>query len=161
VNTNIYQLSEKLGLLLKKRRVFVVTAESCTGGLLASSITDVAGSSAYFERGFVVYSNASKQEVLGVKAESLEQFGAVSEQVAKEMADGALHASNAEIGVAITGLAGPNTNIQEGPAVGTVCFAIVGLELPAKAVTMQFNGDRVAVKESAVAFALGLLLEHL
>ena len=118
MDTELYNLAKSLGLILKERKLVIVTAESCTGGLLAASITDVPGSSAYFERGFVVYSDIAKQEDLGVKVETLEKFGAVSEQVAEEMVDGALRRSHATVGVAVTGIAGPTGDSKNKP-IGT------------------------------------------
>lgn len=160
MHANISELAKQVGRVLSEKKVSIVIAESCTGGLLASSITDVPGSSGYFDRGFVVYSNVAKQEVLGVGGQTIGEFGAISEQVAQEMAAGALKRSHAQIGIAITGIAGPGAD-SSGKPIGTVCFALVGLELPVKAVTMRFDGDRAAVKKSAVAFALMALLESL
>ena len=156
MDTELYNLANRVGLVLKERKLVIVTAESCTGGLLAASITDVPGSSAYFERGFVVYSDIAKQEDLGVKVETLEKFGAVSEQVAEEMVDGALRRSHATVGVAVTGIAGPTGDSKNKP-IGTICFAIAGLELPIKAVTMRFDGDRRSIRMQAVKFALKTL----
>lgn len=154
-------LARWVGLSLKKQRLLIATAESCTGGLLSSTITDVPGSSTYFERGFIVYSNLAKQEVLGVRKTTLARFGAVSQPVAVEMATGALRHSNAQISVAITGLAGPNGGTKNKP-IGTVCFAFYSrLELPLKTVTMRFGGQRKLVKKQAVKFALKTLLEIL
>ena len=156
MDTELYNLANSVGLILKERQLVIVTAESCTGGLLAASITDVPGSSAYFERGFVVYSDIAKQEDLGVKVETLEKFGAVSEQVTEEMVDGALRRSHATVGVAVTGIAGPTGDSKNKP-IGTVCFALAGLELPIKAVTMRFDGDRRSIRMQAVKFALKTL----
>lgn len=160
MNLEIYKFAEDLGSALMGKELTVVTAESCTGGLLASCITDVPGSSSYFERGFVTYSNISKREDLGVKSETLEAFGAVSEQVAQEMSKGALKNSNADVAVAVTGIAGPGLD-SKNKQVGTVCFAISFLELPTKAVTMRFDGNRCEVKLQAVKFALEILLENI
>ena len=160
MDTERYNLSERVGLVLKEKKMIVVTAESCTGGLLAASITDVPGSSAYFERGFVVYSDVPKQEDLGVKSQTLERFGAVSEQVACEMAEGALRHSHATVGVAITGIAGPTGGSKDKP-IGTICFALVCLELSIKAVTMHFDGDRRSIRMQAVKFALESLSKNL
>jgi nicotinamide-nucleotide amidase len=160
MNTKIYSFAKKLGLILKKKKLFVVTAESCTGGLLATSITDVPGSSAYFERGFVVYSNAAKKESLGVSSQTIKKIGAVSEMVAMEMAEGALKNSHAQIGIAITGIAGPTGGSKSKPK-GMVCFALAYKEVPPKAVTTYFKGSRREVREQAVLFALRWLLLEL
>jgi nicotinamide-nucleotide amidase len=116
------KLTRKLAKTLTEHNLSIVTAESCTGGWLAKCFTDLAGSSAWFDRGFVTYSNASKQDMLGVSKASLEKYGAVSEQVAKEMAQGALKNSQADIAVAITGIAGPDGGTNDKP-VGTVWIA--------------------------------------
>ena len=121
----MYRLAEAVGRALSARGYKLVTAESCTGGWLAQAITAVPGSSGWFERGFVVYSNASKCEVLGVRAETLARFGAVSIETAAEMAEGALQASHADVSVAITGIAGPAGGDADKP-VGTVCLACGG-----------------------------------
>lgn len=159
MNNKIYDTAAKLGAILKAKKLVMVTAESCTGGLLAASITDIPGSSAYFERGFITYSNVAKREILGVSDQTLEQFGAVSEQVAAEMVKGALKHSYAEVGIAITGVAGPFTT--EKKPIGMVCFAFSQLEMATKTVTMYFNGDRRDIREQAVSFALTILLENL
>ena len=119
-----YELAKQMGVLLRKKKLHIVVAESCTGGLLSASITDVPGSSLYFEQGFTVYSNAAKKSSLGVKSQTLEKFGAVSEETAKEMALGALEHSHAEISVAITGIAGPTGSTKRKP-VGMVSFAFI------------------------------------
>lgn len=160
MNTELYDLSKKIGLALKEKKLFIVTAESCTGGLLAATLTDIPGSSAYFERGFITYSNTAKQEVLGVSLKTLEKFGAVSEIVAKEMAEGALKVSHAQVGVAITGIAGPGGGTKNKP-VGNVCVARAHLELPTKTAKIYFNGDRAFVREQSVKFVLSWLLQGL
>ncbi len=121
-DAEITALAVDLGARLAARRALCVTAESCTGGLVAGAITDVAGSSAWFDRGFVTYSNEAKMELLGVPAATLAQHGAVSEAIARAMAEGALARSRASVAVAITGIAGPGGGSPEKP-VGTVCFA--------------------------------------
>lgn len=153
MNPEINDFAEKLGLILKDKGLSIVVAESCTGGLLAASITAVSGSSSYFDRGYVTYSNRAKEEDLGVKSETLERFGAVSEEVAYEMALGALKKSKADVGVAITGIAGPTGGSKDKP-VGTVCFSLVYLDLFKKTVTMHFEGDRGSVRVQAVVFVL-------
>ena len=137
----------------------IATAESCTGGLVSAALTDVAGSSDVFERGFVTYSNAAKVAHLGVREETLAGCGAVSEEVAREMADGARRAAGVELAVAVTGIAGPGGS--EFKPEGRVCF---GLATPAgvRAETVEFGPrGRAAVRSAAVARALALLAEGL
>lgn len=153
METELYDLAVKVGVVLKERKMFVVTAESCTGGLLAATLTDIPGSSEYFDRGFIAYSNSAKQEVLGVSFVTLDKFGAVSQQVAKEMASGALKNSHAQIAVAVTGIAGPSGGTKNKP-VGSVCIAWLGLEVQVKTVIMRFDGDRDSVRVQAVRYAL-------
>ena len=130
----------------------LVTAESCTGGWVAQTVTAVAGSSDWFERGFVTYSNASKRELLGVKQKTLEKHGAVSEPTAREMARGALRRSCGAISVAITGVAGPGGGSADKP-VGTVCFAwAAGKKVSSE--TRHFRGNRRAVRRKSVEHAL-------
>ena len=136
--------------------LMVVTAESCTGGLVAGAITDIAGSSAWFERGFVTYSNHAKVEMIDVPADVIEAYGAVSEEVARAMAEGALIESRAQWAVAVTGIAGPGGGTREKP-VGMVCFAWADAE-GATSETMRFDGDRARVREQSVRHALGGLL---
>ncbi|MGA2550024.1 MAG: CinA family protein [Burkholderiaceae bacterium] len=138
--------------LLERRRTFTC-AESCTGGMLAAAITDVAGSSGWFERGFVTYSNESKMEMLGVSEELLKREGAVSEATARAMAEGALAHSRADLAVSITGIAGPGGAVP-GKPVGTVCFAVTDRTGPAQVQTRHFDGDRAAVRRAATRFAL-------
>lgn len=156
----MYRLAEALGRALSARGHKLVTAESCTGGWLAQAITDVPGSSEWFERGFVVYSNASKCELLGVRAETLARFGAVSVETALEMAQGALHASHAEVSVAITGIAGPSGGDAEKP-VGTVCLAWQGDLIPPHTRAFRIEGTRAGVRRQAVVAALEGLIERL
>lgn len=135
----------------------VATAESCTGGGVAAAITDIAGSSAVFERGFVTYSNAAKQEMLGVRAGTLEAHGAVSEEVAREMAEGALARSGAGIAVAVTGIAGPGGSGFKPE--GRVCFALARRGAATVAETVEFGAiGRAAVRAASVEHALRLLL---
>ncbi|GHL16694.1 hypothetical protein ECZU23_51370 [Escherichia coli] len=121
-DSELMQLSEQVGQALKARGATVTTAESCTGGWVAKVITDIAGSSAWFERGFVTYSNEAKAQMIGVREETLAQRGAVSEPVVVEMAIGALKAARADYAVSISGIAGPDGGSEEKP-VGTVWFA--------------------------------------
>jgi nicotinamide-nucleotide amidase len=153
-------LAEKLGARLKARGALLVTAESCTGGWAAQAVTAVAGSSEWFERGWVTYSNAAKQELLGVRPETLAQHGAVSEPTAREMALGALERSRGTIALAITGVAGPAGGTPVKP-VGTVCFAWAGKNLAASAETRHFAGDREAVRRQSVEYALERVVELL
>ena len=144
---------------LKGRGLMMATAESCTGGLIAGACTDVSGSSDWFERGFVTYSNAAKTELLGVPAELIAQHGAVSEPVARAMAAGARAHSPAQVALAVTGVAGPTGGSADKP-VGTVWF---GWATPAGTFTehQRFDGDRAAVRAATVRHALAGLLQHL
>ena len=152
-------LVEKLAdsLLTKKWRL--VTAESCSGGLIAGACTDLAGSSNWFERGFITYSNDAKTEMLGVDVALITRRGAVSEQVAQAMAQGALAHSRAQVAAAVTGVAGPTGGSRAKP-VGTVWF---GFALPGQLLTekMHFMGDRAAVRAATVQHALQRLTELL
>src|SRR5512134_1127014 len=138
---------------LKRQGLMLVTAESCTGGWVAQMITSVAGSSEWFERGFVAYTNLAKREMLGVKTTILSRYGAVSEQTARAMAEGALDHSHAQVALAITGIAGPSGGTPEKP-VGTVCFAWAGKKRDTVSAKHQFSGDRESVRRQAVAAAL-------
>jgi nicotinamide-nucleotide amidase len=153
-------LAQKLGERLKARRAMLVTAESCTGGWAAQAATAIAGSSAWFERGFVTYSNAAKEEMLGVRHATLEKHGAVSEETAREMALGALERSHGTIALAITGIAGPGGGSAAKP-VGTVCFAWAIKGAADSAETRRFSGDRDAVRRQSVEHALARALELL
>lgn len=154
--------------LLQKNNWFLATAESCTGGMIAAACTDLAGSSAWFERGFVSYSNAAKTELLGVDAGLITQEGAVSEAVARAMALGALAHSHAQVAVAVTGVAGPTGGSALKP-VGTVWFGFAfsgsaaGSGVPVRLIseTRQFAGDRAAVRAATVRHALLRLIELL
>ncbi|MDZ4143909.1 MAG: CinA family protein [Burkholderiales bacterium] len=141
---------------LQKKGWMLATAESCTGGLIAAACTDLAGSSRWFERGFVTYSNAAKTELLGVDAALITQHGAVSEPVVRAMAAGAIAHSHAQVAVAVTGVAGPAGGSAEKP-VGTVWFGFV---LPGKVLseTRRFDGDRAAVRAATVDHALARLV---
>jgi len=154
---DLLRLSEALARELKQRGWMMATAESCTGGLIAGTCTGLSGSSDWLERGFVTYSNAAKTETLGVHAALIEQHGAVSEPVARAMAEGALRHSHAQVSVAVTGVAGPTGGSAEKP-VGTVWF---GWATPQGVFTelQHFAGDRDAVRQATVHHALkGLLL---
>ena len=150
-------LATTLGRALVARGWKVATAESCTGGLVAAAITDVSGSSGWFDRGSITYSDTAKTGMLGVRAETLAAHGAVSEPTAREMAAGALANSGADLAVAITGVAGPSGGTPAKP-VGMVCLAWARRGGPVEAVTRHFEGDRGAVRDAAVLAALEGLL---
>ncbi|HSI25587.1 MAG TPA: CinA family protein [Methylotenera sp.] len=153
-------LSIELGALLKARGLKLALAESCTGGMVAEAVTRVAGSSAWFDCGLVTYSNQAKIDMLGVPSDTLEKFGAVSEQTAVEMALGALKHSQAQIAGSITGIAGPDGGSTEKP-VGTVCFAWIGLNKSANTATQHFAGNRQQIRQQAAAFLMQRLIELL
>ena len=153
-------LAERIAAALLKKRAMLATAESCTGGWAAQALTAIAGSSSWFERGFVTYSNAAKQEMLGVRPQTLARHGAVSEETAREMALGALAHSRGDVALAITGVAGPSGGSAEKP-VGTVCFAWATKDGAARAETRRFAGDREAVRRQSVERALQGVLELL
>ena len=142
---------------LRARGAKIATAESCTGGLIAAACTAVAGSSDWFERGFVTYSNAAKTELLGVDAALIAAHGAVSEEVARAMAEGALAHSHANLAVAVTGIAGPGGATQ-GKPVGTVWLALAQRGAATRSELLQIGGDRSAVREQTVQHALARLL---
>ena len=150
---------DSLARLLLEKKLQLVTAESCTGGLIAAACTDLAGSSAWFERGFVTYSNDAKMELLGVEERLLRRAGAVCEGVARAMVTGALAHSKAQVAVAVTGVAGPTGGSASKP-VGTVWF---GFAVPGQIITekCRFAGDRAAVREATVRHAFTRLLELL
>ena len=149
---NLLSLSRRTGKALKKKGRTLVTAESCTGGWIAQAVTAVAGSSDWFERGYVTYSNVAKQQLLGVKLGTLKRFGAVSEPTAREMARGALRRSRGSVALAVTGVAGPSGGTREKP-VGTVCFAWAqGRKLRSE--TRHFRGSRESVRRKSVEHAL-------
>lgn len=145
---------------LQAKHWMLATAESCTGGAIAKACTDLAGSSAWFERGFVTYSNESKQDMLGVKAETLVQYGAVSEAITAAMAQGALQHSRAQITVSVSGIAGPGGGTATKP-VGMVCFGWAAQDGKVRTATQYFDGDREAVRYQAVQYALQGVLQML
>ena len=151
------KLAEQVGAALKSRGLMLATAESCTGGWVGEVVTSVAGSSHWYDRGFITYTNESKQEMLGVSANTLAEYGAVSEQTVREMAAGALKHSRAHITLAISGIAGPGGGSPDKP-VGTVCVAWTMRNGVEQSQTMHFQGDRVAVRQQAVVAALQGLL---
>ena len=138
----------------------IATAESCTGGMISAALTEVAGSSDVFDRGFVTYSNAAKCDMLGVRQETLDAFGAVSEQVAREMAEGALAHSAAQLAVSVTGIAGPGGSAHKPE--GRVCFGLARKGQPTRSETVDFGPlGRSQVRHATVAHALGLLADSL
>lgn len=149
----LQQLAGHVGIELIQQGLMLTSAESCTGGWLGQTITSMAGSSAWYERGFITYSVVSKQEMLGVSSATLKQHGAVSEQTAREMAEGAIVRSHAQVAVAITGIAGPDGGTAEKP-VGMVCFAWALKDGLARSETRHFSGDREAVRWQSVVAAL-------
>ncbi|RTZ75679.1 MAG: nicotinamide-nucleotide amidase [Gammaproteobacteria bacterium] len=148
----LQQLAQDTGRFLLARKLFLVTAESCTGGWIAKVMTDVAGSSQWFERGFVTYTNEAKEELLGVHGELFEAHGAVSLPVVMEMALGALKQSHAQVAVSVSGIAGPGGGSEEKP-VGTICFGWAWGSIR-WADRQHFPGDREAVRRQAVIRAL-------
>lgn len=158
-------LAEQVADLLQKKGWFLATAESCTGGLIAAACTDLAGSSAWFERGFVSYSDTAKTELLGVDAALIAEHGAVSEPVARAMAAGALRRAHAQVAVAVTGVAGPTGGSPLKP-VGTVWFGFAfsgpsGQSGQLVSEVRRFDGDRAAVRATTVQHALQRLIELL
>ena len=149
----LYQLAERVGQALKARGLMLATAESCTGGWIAEAVTMVPGSSEWFERGFVTYTYISKREMLGVSAKTLELQGAVSERCVREMAEGALRASHAQVAVAVSGTAGPGGGTPQKP-VGTVCFAWHVKEGTVWTEVKHIPGDRETVRRQSVINAL-------
>jgi nicotinamide-nucleotide amidase len=155
----VAQLVERLASALRSRGERLVAAESCTGGLIAAACTSLAGSSDWFERGFVTYSNAAKTEMLGVPAELIAAHGAVSAEVACAMAEGALAHAHASLAVAVTGIAGPG-GATPGKPVGTVWIAVASAGQAVGATLLQAPGDRAAVRAASVVRAIRLLVEH-
>src|SRR3990167_1106476 len=149
-------LADQLGQLLKQNNLKLATAESCTGGGLGFYITSTPGSSEWYDRGFITYSDTAKIDMLNVKPYTLEQFGAVSEQVVREMADGALANSDADLSIAITGIAGPSGDAP-GKPVGTVWIAYAGKNITTEAHVDVFPGDRTGVRLGTIK----RVLEHL
>ncbi|MBI3546871.1 MAG: CinA family protein [Gammaproteobacteria bacterium] len=145
---------------LNRQKLMLATAESCTGGWVAELITSIAGCSEWFDRGFVAYTNLAKREMLGVPTTILSRYGAVSEQAARAMAEGALKHSHAQVALSITGIAGPSGGTPEKP-VGTVCLAWAGKNRDTKSHKHIFSGDREAVRRQSVAAALQGLLDFI
>jgi len=160
LDRELFDLAARVAQALKARGQMLVTAESCTGGWVSECVTMVSGSSEWFDRGFVTYTNIAKREMLGVRAQTLDSHGAVSEQTVCEMAAGALAGSHGHIAVAVSGVAGPTGGTAQKP-VGTVCFAWGRRGAEPYATTRMFNGDREAVRRQAVIVALEGVLELL
>ena len=160
VNTDLEQLATEVGQALERSACLLVTAESCTGGWVGEAVTAIAGSSKWFDRGFITYSNAAKRETLKVADATLKRHGAVSEETAREMAIGALKFSRSQIAVAITGVAGPGGGSADKP-VGTVCFAWARGHDALQSATHSLNGDRTAVRQQSVVIALRGILRIL
>ncbi len=154
----LLQLAHILGQKLHAKGWMLATAESCTGGWVAQVVTAIPGSSAWFDRGFVTYSNRAKQEMLGVNPATLEAHGAVSEETVKEMAAGALAKSAAQISVAISGIAGPGGGSEKKP-IGTVCIGWDTAGASPHSTTCRLSGDREEIRSRAVAAALRGLIE--
>ena len=160
MDAEIYRLSERVGAVLKARKFMMSTAESCTGGWIGQAITMVPGSSSWFDRGFITYTNEAKQDMLGVRAETLRAFGAVSEQTVREMVAGALARSRAQVAVAVSGIAGPDGGSLSKP-VGTVVLAWGQKGTESHARPLHLPGDRDAVRRQSVIAALEGLLSLL
>lgn len=156
-DTRLHACARVLIDALRARGAMCATAESCTGGGIAAAITDIAGSSDVFDRGFVTYSNAAKIRMLGVDAALIETHGAVSEAVAAAMADGAISFSDARLAAAVTGVAGPGGGSVDKP-VGMVCFGFAWRGSPTVAETLHFAGDRQAVRRQSVMHALDRMI---
>lgn len=155
---SIDALAVELGKRCAQSNSVLAGAESCTGGLIAGAITSVSGSSAWFDRGFVTYSNEAKIELLGVEAATLEEYGAVSEETAREMAQSALNRSGATHSFSVTGVAGPTGGTAAKP-VGMVCFGFADRSR-VETITKYFTGDRATVREQSVRFVLMELAER-
>jgi len=156
--SDLFKLSERLGALLLARGQLLAVAESCTGGWVAKCLTDVPGSSQWFDRGFVTYSNEAKQDMLGVATATLQQHGAVSEPVAEAMAAGVLARSRAVLALAISGIAGPG-GAMPGKPVGTVCFAWADRQGTSRIETRHFAGDREQVRRASVVHGISGLID--
>lgn len=160
---SVDRIAQELGKTCSALGIKIVTAESCTDGLIAGTLTDVPGASAWFDRGFVTYSNEAKKAMLGVREETLTEFGAVSKETAEEMALGAVAHSGAGAAVSVTGIAGPGGGTAEKP-VGTVCFgfaeSVTGFPR-CTTVVKHFDGDRASVRKQSVAFAIAELQRSL
>jgi nicotinamide-nucleotide amidase len=156
-NLDLHEITQELARVLKKNGWHLSTAESCTGGMVAASITELAGSSEWFERGYVTYSNQSKSEDIDVSQNLIEQHGAVSDQVARAMALGAKQNSGSDLSLSITGIAGPTGGSPEKP-IGTVCFAWALANDQIVSETKYFEGNRQQIRQQACDFSLRKLL---
>ncbi len=156
----LFQLARDLGAALKAKGLWLVTAESCTGGWAGEAVTAIPGSSQWYDRGFITYTNESKQEMLGVSADTLARCGAVSEEVVREMVAGALKNSRAHVALAISGVAGPGGGSPEKP-VGTVWLAGGRKDGPVASEKRFFAGDRREIRRQSVEAALRGVLERL
>ncbi|WP_262965963.1 CinA family protein [Methylobacter psychrophilus] len=153
MDNELFEIAQQLGRLLKLNEKKIATAESCTGGWIAQVITEVSGCSAWFDRGFVTYSNAAKMQILGVNSETLDKFGAVSAETATEMVNGALAHSDADCAIAVTGIAGPDGGTAEKP-VGTVFIAWAYKNKSVKVIQQKLTGNRHEIRRQTVKIAL-------
>ncbi len=153
------EILDKISIILKDKSLKIATAESCTGGLISHTFTNISGSSEYFDRGIISYNNKAKTELLDVSEDSLNRYGAVSEQVAKEMAEGVRKKSNVDIGIATTGIAGPTGGTEDKP-VGLVYIAISTFDNTIVK-RFQFYGTRLENKKSTCNASLKMLLESI
>jgi len=162
LDLELYALAAETGAVLHSKGMVLTSAESCTGGWIGEVVTMISGSSAWYDRGFITYTNTAKQQMLRVQAETLQNYGAVSEQTVREMATGALAASSAQIAVSVSGVAGPTGGTPDKP-VGTVCIGwaqnggTAGSMVRAK--TFRFDGDRESVRRQSVIRALKGVIE--
>jgi nicotinamide-nucleotide amidase len=152
--------AESLLAACRNKGIMLATAESCTGGLIAAVLTAIAGSSDVVDRGFITYSNEAKTEMIGVPAALIQEYGAVSEEVARAMADGALSRSRAAIAVSVTGVAGPGGGTAAKP-VGLVCFGLARTGMPVISQRQIFPGDRTEIRAATVAHAFTMIREVL
>lgn len=149
----LLEAADELGSILRQQQLMMATVESCTGGWIAKMLTDTAGSSDYFHSGLVTYSNAAKQALAGVSELTLEEHGAVSQAVVREMVNGSLEATGADVAVAVSGVAGPGGGSEEKP-VGTVWFAWGRAGAEPGSICAHFEGDRESIRREAVLYAL-------
>ena len=159
-NKALEALAGRVGEALKARQLMISTAESCTGGWIGEVLTAIAGSSNYYERGFITYSNEAKQEMLGVPEQTITQHGAVSEETVCAMAAGAIAHSRAQVAVSVSGVAGPGGGSAHNP-VGTVCFGWAVRDGQPQSARRRFDGDRESVRRQSVAFALQGALDRI
>lgn len=158
-NPSIISIAEQVGAVLLRNKAKLTTAESCTGGGIAEAITAVAGSSQWFEYGYITYANQAKKQLLNVDQQVLDRFGAVSEQVVEQMAAGALRSSEADCAIAVSGIAGPTGGTAEKP-VGTVCICWLTPHIT-RVETYQLQGDRQAIRQQVIKISLQELLHQL